>query len=281
MAKPIDMTGQTIGKWHIDSLAYVKGYDKYYNCTCECGTKKVVLGQNIRSGKSRSCGCEKIGKHAPNFKDRTGEKYNKLTCIEYEKRGVYIYWKCKCECGNETWVRSENLATGAVKSCGCAQNGVNKVHGMSHTNIHNRWSRMHYRCENPKCEHYADYGGRGIKVCPEWCGTEGFIRFMEWSYANGFREELTIDRIDYDKDYSPDNCRWITQREQTLNTRRNVRFVVNGEDLTLVELCEKYSVPYKRAYCRLRIGWSIEEALEIKKHYSKRKRGKDGRFCTE
>lgn len=161
---------------------------------------------------------------------------------------------------------------------------MSKIHGMSHTPIHDRWSRMHQRCENPKHEHYVDYGGRGIKVCPEWCGTAGFIRFMEWANANGFRKDLTIDRIDVDKDYSPDNCRWITQKEQALNTRRNRRFTVNGETLTIKELSEKYNVPYWRIINRLKCNWPIEEALEIIPHHDKRKdikRDKDGKFCSK
>ena len=281
MARPIDMTGQTIGKWHIDSLAYIKGYDKYYNCTCECGTKKVVLGLNIRHGKSLSCGCM-LHKQPVNFVDRKGMKYGRLTCLEYEKRGTHIYWKCLCDCGNTTWVRGINLTSGAVKSCGCAKNHVNRVHGMSHTRIHSIWIRMHQRCENPKNDKYKWYGAEGKTVCPEWHGTEGFVRFMEWSYANGYADDLTIDRINGDKGYSPDNCRWITQKEQALNTRRNRRFTVNGENLTVKELAEKYGISEGKVRSRIRWNWSIEEALEIVPHHDRRKDVKrvNGRFCS-
>lgn len=223
-------------------------------------------------------------KRAANFIDRTGNKYNSLTCLEYEKRGSYIYWKCRCDCGKTTWVRSQNLVSGAVKSCGCAGEHVNRVHGMSHTRLHGIWSRMHQRCENPNSDNYKWYGAEGKCVCPDWCGTQGFINFMEWSLANGYADNLTIDRIDGSKDYSPDNCRWITQKEQALNTRQNRRFTVNGETLTVKELSEKYTVPYWKIKNRLKWNWPIEEALEIIPHHDRRKdikRDKDGKFYSE
>lgn len=224
-----------------------------------------------------------MNKRAKNFVDRTNKKYGRLTCLEHEKRGAYIYWKCLCECGNTTWVRGINLTSGAVKSCGCAVKHVNRVHGMSHTRLHGIWNKMHQRCENPNDDKYKWYGAEGKSVCPEWCGTEGFVRFMEWSYENGYADDLTIDRIDGDKGYSPDNCRWVTQKEQALNTRRNRRFVVNGENLTVKELAEKYGVSEGKVRNRIRWNWSIEEALEIVPHHDRRKDVKrvNGRFCSE
>ena len=130
MARPIDLLpGQKFNKWTVESFAYKKGYDKYYNCVCECGNKGVVLGANLRRGLSKSCGCERH-KQPPNYRDRTGERYNNLVCIRPEKRGEYVYWLCKCDCGKETWVRGINLTSGAVKSCGCIQGRANEIHGM-------------------------------------------------------------------------------------------------------------------------------------------------------
>lgn len=262
MARPIDITGQKFNKWTVESLAYVKGYDKYYNCVCECGTRKIVLGQNIRNGKSKSCGCEKH-KQAHNFIDRTGQKYNRLTCLRYEKRKGYIYWECQCDCGNITWVRSENLTSGAVKSCGCAGDHVNRIHGKSHTRLHNIWSRLFYRCYNPKCAHYYCYGGRGIKVCEEWHGTEGFMEFQKWAMNNGYADNLSIDRIDVNGNYEPSNCRWADQTTQMNNTRANHYITYEGETHTITEWARIKGMKVTTLSQRIiKLGWPLDKAFK-------------------
>jgi len=268
MAKPIDMTGQHIGRWHIDSLAYVKGYDKYYNCTCDCGTKKIVLGQNIRHGKSLSCGCERSKRtFAANFVDHTGEKYNRLTCLYWERIDGHIYWICRCDCGNITKVRSNNLLDGEVKSCGCLlKEPTNKVHGMSHTRIHGIWSKMIERCFNPHSDQYKWYGAEGKTVCDEWLGTDGFVRFYEWAKENGYSDELTIERKDVNDGYNPNNCCWIPQSKQSWNTRRSRKIVVDGETLSLPQAAEKYGVKLTNLHSRLKWGWTPEEAVELVSH---------------
>ena len=124
------------------------------------------------------------------FKDRTGERYGYLTCTDkWERRNPYIYWLCKCDCGNETWVRGINLTSGQVKSCGCKKfESHNVIHGMSHTKIHNIWSRMIDRCHNPNSDQYKWYGAEGKTVCDEWRSTEGFVRFYEWAISNGYKD---------------------------------------------------------------------------------------------
>lgn len=269
MAKPIDMTGQNIGRWHIDSLAYVKGYDKYYNCTCDCGTKKIVLGQNIRHGKSLSCGClDSQRTHDRCFKDRTGERYGFLTCTDkWEKRNSYIYWLCKCDCGNETWVRGINLSSGQVKSCGCKKfESHNVIHGMSHTKIHDIWSRMIDRCHNPNAYQYKWYGGEGKTVCDEWHGTDGFIRFYEWAVANGYTDGLSIERKDINKGYSPENCCWIPLSQQTWNTRISTRITLNGKEYTAPQLANKFNVPLHSIHYRLKAGWKPEQIVGLEPH---------------
>ena len=279
MYKPVDLTGQNFGEWHVDSFAYKKNRDKYYNCTCSCGTKKIVLGANLRKGLSKSCGCKKGEKiHERFFLDRTGKKYNRLTCIKWEHRKNGIYWLCKCECGNETWVESSNLGSGSVKSCGCALNHVNQVHGMSHTRIHSIWSKMMDRCHNPNSNQYKWYGAEGKTVCDEWHGTDGFIRFYEWALANGYTDDLTIERKDVNRGYSPDNCCWIPHNQQTWNTRVSKRLTVNGETLSVPQLSQKYGVSKANIHNRIDLGWSPEEIVELVPH----KRGsKNGRVYSE
>lgn len=264
---PIDdpRIGKKYGKLIVVSLAYKKKYDKYFNCSCECGNNTVVLLSNLTSGKIKSCGCLRH-KQAVNFLDRTGQKYGRLTCTgKYERRGSYIYWLCECDCGNKTWVRAQNLASGEVKSCGCAMEHTNRVHGMSHTRIHNIWSKMIERCYWKDSHAYKDYGGRGITVCEEWRGTEGFIRFYEWSMKNGYSEDLTIDRIDNNKGYSPDNCRWTDKLTQANNTRTNVFYEYGGEKHTVAEWARIYNLPQECLRQRLyKLNWPFEKAISTK-----------------
>lgn len=196
-----------------------------------------------------------------NFKDRTGIKYGKLTCTDkFERRGKKIYWLCRCDCGNEKWICAQNLLV--AKSCGCNNKTSHTIHGMTGTRIHDTWSHMIQRCRNENHKFYKDYGGRGIAVCDEWIGTEGFIRFNEWAMANGYQENLTIDRIDNDKGYSPDNCRWVDQLTQSNNKRSNKHYTYNGETHTIAEWARLYGI--KDTTLRMRLskrGWDIEKAL--------------------
>ena len=196
---------------------------------------------------------------AKNFVDRTDFKYGKLTCTEtFERRGKRIYWLCKCECGNEKWVCAQNLLN--AKSCGCQMRETKKVHGMSHTRIHETWSHMLARCNNKNHKFYKDYGGRGIKVCDEWLGTQGFIRFNEWANNNGYSENLTLDRIDNNKGYYPDNCRCVDWSTQANNKRGNIRYEYKGESHTIAEWARITGIKETTLSKRLK-NWSIEDAL--------------------
>ena len=121
---------------------------------------------------------------------------------------------------------------------------------------------MKKRCYNENCKRYKDYGGRGIKVCSEWLET--FDNFADWAYRNGYEENLTIDRIDNDKDYAPDNCRWATNKQQCNNTRRNIKIEYKGETKTISEWCEHLGLNYYTVQKRLKNGWSVQRALEEK-----------------
>lgn len=141
-----------------------------------------------------------------------------------ERRNGSICWVCQCDCGNETIVVSTKLRIGHTKSCGCYNRDriseTKSTHGMSRTPIYVLWHGIKARCEKESHKMYKYYGGRGIKICNEW---QVFENFLKWAENNGYEKGLTIDRIDNDKGYSPDNCRWVTQRENNRNTRANVR----------------------------------------------------------
>lgn len=198
----------------------------------------------------------------PNFKNLTGKKFGRLTVIgvsrkvESGNRERY-YWRCKCDCGNEKEVRTDCLTSGLVKSCGCLKKDQDKInltkyhkHKLSHTKLWDTYYGMKSRCYDKTDKRYSDYGGRGIEICPEWL--ENFENFVSWSLENGFDDNLQIDRIDNDSGYSPQNCRWVSIKENCRNRRSNVMIEYQGKMITLIELSEILNIPYKTAYSKYR-----------------------------
>lgn len=173
-----------------------------------------------------------------------GEKYGRLTVVEFVKLQKHkTYWKCVCDCGLTVIATGNNLRSGNTKSCGCLKRERtmkmgqdNTKHGESHgnrTRLYTIWCGMRQRCTNPNREAYPLYGGKGVKVCEEW---NEYSNFKEWAMANGYADNLSIDRIDPSKGYYPDNCRWITPSENTARANKNhtTRKVIRGEGLSKV-----------------------------------------------
>ena len=141
-------------------------------------------------------------------------------------------------------------------------------HGMSGTRIYKTWHNIRSRCKNPNASKYENYGGKGITICEEW--DSSFENFYEWAMENGYEEGLTIDRIDGTGNYEPDNCRWVTPKEQANNTRANVRIEWNGINHTLTEWSEITGIKANTIRKRIfELGWSVEHALSIKKRINK------------
>lgn len=133
------------------------------------------------------------------------------------------------------------------------------THGMTGTRIHNEWRAMKRRCYTKSHIEYKRYGGRGISVCDEW--RDNFMSFYDWAMTNGYRDDLTLDRIDVNGNYEPSNCRWVTQKEQQNNRRNNHYIEYNGEKLTAKQFSEKYNLNYSTLITRLHRNWSIERIL--------------------
>ena len=183
-------------------------------------------------------------------KDLTGMTFGKLTVIgdfgDRTKDGK-ILWRCKCDCGNEHLVRGYYLLSGHATSCGCRRGEFAKekftTHGDTGSRLWRIWTEMKNRCHSRN----PNYGGRGISVCEEWMD---FSAFKEWALSNGYRDDLTIDRRDVNGNYCPDNCRWLTMKEQQNNRRNNLRVEFNGEVHTLSEWSDILGVNYKALWRR-------------------------------
>ena len=147
-----------------------------------------------------------------------------LTIIDFDhKSGAHMYYRCRCDCGNEKVVTYGSLKHGQVISCGCYNKEVHTKHGMSHDRIYVIWKNMNDRCYDKNRKSYPNYGGRGISVCEQWRDPiDGLKRFQEWSMSHGYREDLSIDRIDNDGNYDPTNCRWVDKIVQSNNKSSNV-----------------------------------------------------------
>ena len=193
------------------------------------------------------------------FEDLTGMKFGKLTAIkrvENSKSGQ-TRWLCRCDCGNEVIVRAADLKNEHTISCGCERIKqlieCNTTHGMTNTSIYHTWENMMSRCYNPKHKKFDEYGGRGIKVCPQW---HKFINFYNdvSKLENYGRAGYTLDRINNDGDYCPENVRWADINTQARNKRNNILVEYEGVEMCLTEAAEKSGINYQTLISRYKHG---------------------------
>lgn len=175
---------------------------------------------------------------------------------EYNQNGNFYQYRylCLCSCGNTKIIPAFSLKSG-IKSCGCLKSEItaqrNYKHGLSKSDIWIKYSHMKARCLNPHESNYYRYGGRGITVCKEWLDKNGFENFVKWSEDHGYKEGLSLDRIDNDGNYEPSNCRWVPFRYQSFN-RSTTRYQNNE---SIAQKAYECGVSVKTVYRRIKLGW--------------------------
>lgn len=223
------------------------------------------MGARIRDGQppdgatlTRPCGSRHNDKRFGPKVDLAGKRFGRLIAVAWAGTGR---WMCMCDCGSEIAVATNSLTHGNTRSCGCLASDQlrdrNTKHGFCGTRIYGIWNRMRQRCSDSNATDYERYGGRGIRVCAEW---NDFRIFYEWAMANGYRDDLTIDRTDNDGNYNPDNCRWATRRQQANNKRNSRRITFHGKTKTLAGWSRALAIDHSLLRYRL-ARWDIERAF--------------------
>lgn len=192
-----------------------------------------------------------------------GKKFGKLTVIkESENKGKNIAWICKCDCGKEKTVLAYNLTAGKSKSCGCERiktlKRVMTKHGGGGTRLYSIFKGMSQRCYNKNNPAYCYYGGKGIKICDEW--RNDFESFRNWSQLNGYSETMSIDRINPNGGYEPNNCRWVTMKVQQNNKLNSAFLIIDEEKHTIAEWAEKNNTNKQTLYSKI---YRLFEQLNI------------------
>jgi hypothetical protein len=197
--------------------------------------------------------------------DLTGKRFGRLIITKkaFSKNGR-MFWNCLCSCGTEKAINGKDLRHGSVNSCGCLRREVTstkfKTHGETETKLYAVWITMIQRCEKPTSEKSRkNYKDRGITVYPEW---HSFEAFRDWAFTNGYSEGLSIDRMDNNRGYYPDNCRWVNNKTQTNNKCNNVNITFDGITQTIAQWADSLGMAYNVLHNRLKyLGWSVEKSL--------------------
>lgn len=203
-----------------------------------------------------------------------GQKFGRLTVVGIEppaKNRREWRWVCRCDCGNTITAAATSIKSGNTKSCGCLKNEKSGERFRKYKNrvaenkrLYEIFSGMKKRCYSERSQRYKDYGGRGIKICAEWMDADcGFDRFVNWAISNGYSDTATIDRIDVNGDYAPDNCQWVTLKQQANNKRDTVWVDYNGKHIQLFAICKRLGISYGMVYNRIvNNGWDVSRAIE-------------------
>lgn len=229
-------------------------------CECDCGNTLTTYTNNLVRGLTKSCGCLKREAASSKGEDLAGQVFGRLTVLRLYSKSPRR-WECSCECGSIKAVGAFHLKSGHTQSCGCLQREAtivsNQTHRMSKTPTYGTWCCLRNRCLKPTDPSYPRYGGRGITVCERWKVFENFLADMGEKPAG-----MTIERIDNDKGYEPENCRWADRTEQARNRRSNVILMVRGDEMLALDFIRRFGLDRKRTYWRLKRGDTPDQILE-------------------
>lgn len=265
MGRFVDRAGKRYGK-----LLAIEKTDKrdasgaiVWRCRCDCGNIVDVSGTALR--KQKSCGCQSV-----KLNDLTGKVFGRLTVLKrigYKETGHTSMWECVCACGNKTTASSNDLKRGNVTSCGCYRKETTHNRSYKHgvgneSRLFRIWSGIKSRCYNKHDANYKRYGGRGITMCQEWL--DSFLVFQKWAVENGYDDALSIDRIDVNGQYCPENCRWATALTQSNNRRTNAYFSCDGATHTASEWARITGTKPATIIARRGRGWTDEECIKGK-----------------
>jgi hypothetical protein len=266
-----DLAGQRFG--HLTAVEFLwrtKRRQTVWRCVCDCGKGFAANAIDLKQGIKSNCGCvrpKRIG-HKPNM---LGMRFGRLVVVE--DAGVnyrhLAMWRCKCDCGGEKVTSGSNLRLGTASSCNCLRKERAKAAVTTHGDTrrdrprareYHIYTNIISRCYNPDNIGYKHYGGRGITVSPEWLGPGGYENFLR-HMGRKQPGKGSVERLNNELGYGPDNCVWADRITQANNKRSNRRIVFMGEEMTFAQASRKSDVSYATAFNRVKRGWSIDRAF--------------------
>lgn len=251
-----DLTGQKFHRLTVLERAGAEHKKILWRCKCDCGNETVVYGSGLKNAKVKSCGCLRTECK----EDLLGQRFERLLVVAAApNKGEVTRWLCRCDCGSEKIITSRALKTGNTKSCGCLRAEMMTTHGLIDHPLYSVYKGIVGRCYQKSNVAFHNYGGRGIHMCDSWKNDPK--AFIEWALSAGWSPGLTIDRVDNDDSYGPDNCKISTMKEQARNRRTTQKIVYNGEERLAMDVIAESGLLPVTVRGRVAAGWSWEKAL--------------------
>lgn len=256
IGKAIDRTGKIVNR--LEFLRRSNKNSNYWVVRCYCGEDFETAPRKIETGHTKSCGC------LMKTTMKSGDVYHGITLVkrlETDKPPSSSKWLMVCHCGEEFKSVAGKIKNSYVKSCGCSH----FKHKGRGTRLYTIWKNMRQRCNNPKNNAYNKYGGRGIKICKEW--QDSFNSFQEWAQANGYADNLSLDRTNNDKGYSPENCAWVDNTTQNRNQGVRTPTISGVRGVTLYKPTQEWLARIHVNYKAIHLGYfsEIKKAVQARR----------------